>query len=140
MQHNELGGYHHLAKICNALEHHSKLKYLDISANEVTSRGLYYLLELQASNRLRLGNLQCRKNLIDGKKVIGLFRKLRQNKDLRVLNLSDNNLNNANAEEILTHYVQPNVYVEQLVLAGNKSISSSLSESIETETVNNIKI
>lgn len=129
-----------MKKICHALEHHSKLSYLDISANQVTSRGLYYLLELQASNRLRLANLQCRKNLIDGKKVIGLFRKLSHNKDLRVLNLADNNLQNANAEEILSQYVQPNVYVEKVVLIGNKSVGSHLQEDIETETINNIKI
>ena len=57
-----------------------------------------------------------------------------------MLNLSDNNINNANAEEILNLYVKQNIYIEEVVLKGNKSLHSSIAENINTETRKNILI
>lgn len=57
-----------------------------------------------------------------------------------MLNLSDNNINNVNAEEILTHYVKQNVFIEKVVLKGNKSLHFTIAENINTETRKNILI
>jgi hypothetical protein len=63
-----------------------------------------------------------------------VFRKLRLNQDLKVLNLSENHITNENAIEILTHHVHQNIFIEQVVLKGNKSLHSSIEDNIDTET------
>ena len=95
---------------------------------------------MQAAGKIRLENLQCRKNEILGDEIQGVFQKLRLNKDLRVLNLSDNKITNAIAEEIRDEYVCKNVFIEEIGLLVNKSLHSQIEENIDDECRKNLLI
>lgn len=87
MQHNEHGDPKSIKQIAQAITDHPALKYLDISANKVGSESFCHLLQLQAWDKIKLENLQCRKNNINGEEIRGIFKKLLLNSNLRVLNL-----------------------------------------------------
>ena len=61
------------------------------------------------------------------------FKKLRLNTQLRVLNLKDNAIHDLCAHEILKHYADVNVYLEQIILTGNKCLNTTEVEHINDE-------
>ena len=114
IQHNDLGDTKSMKQISIAITDHPALKYLDISANNIGSENFKLLLKLQEQEKIKLENLQVRKNFIKGEQIIGVFKseKLILNSNLRVLNLQDNRILSENATEICEHYVKRNIYIE----------------------------
>ena len=142
IQHNELGDSKSMKQISIAISDHPAIKYLDISANNIGSENFKLLLKLQELNKIKLENLQVRKNYIKGEQILGVFKseKLILNSNLRVLNLQDNRLNTENATEICEHYLKRNIYIEQIVLKGNKALHPSTQESIDHECRKNLLV
>ena len=85
------------------------------------------------SGKIPLHTFQCRKNEVDGDRIIpGLFKKLFNNKHLNVLNLKENKLLNENAEE-MEEYSKANVYIEEIMLLGNRAVHASVMDEIDNE-------
>ena len=72
-----------------ALKLHPQMKYLDISANEIGSKGFMYFTELFKANS-PLENLHVRKNEIKGEEIKEFPRSLYNNTNLFYLDLKDN--------------------------------------------------
>ena len=148
MQHNEIylpveGDQHGNAamrKVLLATKEHPSLKYLDISNTRLGSQNLLFILELQANSKVKLQNLQCRKNKIFAENLTEILQKLSVGKDLRVLNLKDNSIQDQIAHEILTHFAIANVYLDQVILKGNKCLKTSDIEHINDECRKNLLI
>ena len=59
---------------------------------------------------------------------------------MKVINLQDNSIHNENAVEIRDYYAKLNIYIEEIVLKGNKSLHSSIEENIDDECRKNLLI
>ena len=57
-----------------------------------------------------------------------------------MLNLSDNFIDNKNVEEIRDQYVKLNIFIEEIVLKGNKGLHSTIEDHIDDECRKNILI
>ena len=112
LQHNCLTDAYQNKHFFNALCENISLKYLDLSANNMQADNLKVLLDLQSRDKLKLENLQYRKNKVDGHELHSCFRKLQFNNKLRVLNLQDNFITNENAEEIREFWAEKNIFAE----------------------------
>ena len=134
MQHNDIADPENdtgslntaMTQIIQAIRGHPALKYLDISATELKSKNFKNLLYYQSKGHLNLENLQCRKNGINGDEIKDVFKVLKHNTFLKVINLQDNFINDENAKEILNDYAMINIYLENVTLKGNKSLNSSI--------------
>ena len=69
-----------------ALKIHPQMLYLDISANEICSKGFLCFQELFFANH-NLQTLHVRKNNIKGEKIMSFPPKLRDNSNLHLLDL-----------------------------------------------------
>lgn len=69
-----------------------------------------------------------------------MFKSLGLNRNLKVLNLSWNRINNENLEEIRDHYTRQNVFIEEIIMRGNKNLHSSVEEHINDECKKNLLI
>ena len=77
------------------------MKYLDISANEISSQGFLHFKDLFKQNH-RLSSLHLRKNAIDGLQIKDLPNSLIDNTNLTYLDLQDNEIENECATSIIS--------------------------------------
>lgn len=49
-------------------------------------------------------------------------------------------MNNENLEEIRDHYTRQNVFIERIIMRGNKNLHSSIEEHIDDECKKNLLI
>ena len=98
------------------------MKYLDISANQIGSKGFMYFKVLFESNHT-LRNLHVRKNQIGSEDELNQFPLcLKNNTHLRYLDLQDNNFSNEFGKNLL-EILKNNFSVEDLEINGNNFIN-----------------
>ena len=117
-----------MQQLATILEHHPAVKYVDVSANNIKSRGLKPLVHLLCCEQ-PLEVFRCRKNDIQGEEVIGIFKNLISKSSVRVIDLKDNFLINENAEELVL-LARQDYHIEELCLDGNRGISSSVVDEV----------
>lgn len=111
-----------------ALNIHPLMQYLDISANQIGSKGFMYFTELFTNND-PLRNLHVRKNGIKGEEIRGFPPSLRDNSNLFYLDMQDNDLDNDCATKLID-LLHDNYFIEDLVLEGNNHINHTNKETI----------
>jgi len=76
------------------------MRYLDISANDIGSKGFLHFIELFKDNH-SLQNLHVRKNQIKGSEILDLPKSLRDNYHLFYLDLKDNEIEFECADQMI---------------------------------------
>jgi Ran GTPase-activating protein (RanGAP) involved in mRNA processing and transport len=137
IQHNYLG-HEGANQMVQALKIHPQMRYLDISANEICSKGFMYFEELFLSN-CSLETLHVRKNNIKGEKIMSFPAKLRDNSNLHLLDLQDNRIDTDCAKQLVT-LLHDNYFIEDLILKGNNYADNAIIETINEECRKNLLI
>ena len=121
-----------------ALKLHPQMRYLDISANDIGSKGFLHFIELFKDNH-SLQNLHVRKNQIKGSEILDLPKSLRDNYHLFYLDLKDNEIEFECADQMI-QLLDDNYFIEDLTLKGNHHISQAQKETIKEECRRNLLI